>query len=383
MPRTNENNNNNVSNKQKQKKWNSTKAIPIQHSVQMRACYQIAGLRGKKLEQQFPQYARSTIYKHVNMPINDITPHDKRRRNTGRVEKMSSRDKRILRRTLLTLRKDIGHFTSRRVHLESGLEHVSNRTIRRQINKLGFYYLRSRKKGLLSVKDLKLRRKFCRKITRRRLGPEFCRHGISLYLDCTGFVYKKNPMDQATAPTARKWRRINEGLQIGCTARGSKEGVRQARFIVAIAYDKGVILCKQYFGRLSGNTMADIAREHFPSMFERSANPREKQFLQDGCPIQNSVAAKRVYDEIGALVFCIPPRSPDLNPIENVFHLVNMEIRKDTIKRNITEETFPSFSQRVKRLIQRIPKRTINHVIDSMDKRIKMVLRAKGNRIKY
>ena len=66
-------NNNNVSNKQKQKKWNSTKVIPIQHSVQMRTCYQIAGLRGKQLEQQFPQYARSTIYKHVNMPINDIT----------------------------------------------------------------------------------------------------------------------------------------------------------------------------------------------------------------------------------------------------------------------------------------------------------------------
>ena len=60
-----------------------------------------------------------------------------------------------------------------------------------------------------------------------------------------------------------------------------------------------------------------------------------------------------------------------------------MEIQKDTIKRNITGETFTSFSQRVKSLIQRIPKRTISCVIDSMDKRIKMVLRAKGNRIKY
>ena len=83
-------------------------------------------------------------------------------------------------------------------------------------------------------------------------------------------------MDQATAPTACEWTRINEGLQIGCTALGSKEGLRQAWFIVAIAYNKGVILCEQYFGRLSGGTMADIAHEHFPSMFERSANPRSK-----------------------------------------------------------------------------------------------------------
>ena len=90
-----------------------------------------------------------------------------------------------------------------------------------------------------------------------------------------------------------------------------------------------------------------------------------------------------MYDEIGAFIFCILPRSPNLNPIENAFDLVNMEIQKGTIKGNITEETFTLFSQRVKNLIQRIPKRTINRAIDSMGKRIKMVLRAKGNRIKY
>ena len=49
-----------------------------------------------------------------------------------------------------------------------------------------------------------------------------------------------------------------------------------------------------------------------------------KRFVQDGCAIQNSVAMKEVRDEIGAFVFCISPRSPDLNPVENVFHLVNM-----------------------------------------------------------
>lgn len=57
-----------------------------------------------------------------------------------RTEKMNSIDKRIMRRTLLILRKNVGHFTSRDVHLESGLEHVCNRTIRRHISKLGFYY---------------------------------------------------------------------------------------------------------------------------------------------------------------------------------------------------------------------------------------------------
>ena len=115
----------------------------------------------------------------------------------------------------------------------------------------------------------------------------------------------------------------------------------------------------------------------FPFHVRKECQPKSKAVSP------NSIAAKRVHNEIGAFVFCIPPCSSDLNPIENVFHLINMEIQKDTIKRNITGETFTSFSQRVKSLIQRIPKRTISCVIDSMDKRIKMVLRAKGNRIKY
>ena len=150
---------------------------------------------------------------NVNMPINDINLYEKRRKNTGRVEKMTSRDKRILRRTLLTLRKNVGHFTSRRIHLESSLEHVSNRTIHRHINKLRFNQLGSKKKDLLSVKDLKLRRTFCRKITRRRLGPEFWRHGISLYLDGTELVYKINPMDKATAPMEAGQRGTKNWLQ--------------------------------------------------------------------------------------------------------------------------------------------------------------------------
>ena len=138
------------------------------------------------------------------MAINDIAMYEKCRRNIGRVEKMNFRDKRILRRTLLTLRKNVGHFTSRRVHLESGLQYISNCTICRHINKLGFYYLHIRRKGLISVKDLKMRRTFCQKITRRRLGPEFWGHSISLYFESMGFVYKQNPMDQATAPTAHR-----------------------------------------------------------------------------------------------------------------------------------------------------------------------------------
>ena len=75
------------------------------------------------------------------------------------------------------------------------------------MNELGYHYCRSRKKGFMTENDLRLRMKFCRNIKSNNLGINFWRDGISFYFDGTGFIYKKNPMDQATAPNAREWRK--------------------------------------------------------------------------------------------------------------------------------------------------------------------------------
>ena len=130
------------------------------------------------------------------------------------------------------------------MQLEAGLEHVSNRTVRRYMNELGYHYCRSRKKGLMTETDKKLRVAFCRKIYRHKLGLEFWRSGSSFYFDGTGFVYKKNPLDQAFVPGA-EWRMRSEGLTVGCTVKGKKEGNQQAHFMVVIAYEKGAIMCTQ------------------------------------------------------------------------------------------------------------------------------------------
>ena len=42
----------------------------------------------------------------------------------------------------------------------------------------------------------------------------------------------------------------------------------------------------------------------------------------DGCPRQNSKKALKALKDVGALVFKIPPRLPDLNPTKNFFALV-------------------------------------------------------------
>ena len=71
---------------------------------------------------------------------------------------------------------------------------------------------------------------------------------------------------------------------------------------------------------------ADFILHQFPRTFKKNVNPTAKLFLQDGDPSQNSKAAKQALQAVGAAKFSIPPRSPDMNPIENVFNRV-----KDTL----------------------------------------------------
>ena len=143
------------------------------------------------------------------------------------------------------------------------------------------------------------------------------------------------------------------------------------------------MLCEQYEERFTGKYYAEFVRKHFPRAFTNSANPRGKLFLQDGDPRQNSVAAKRALDDVNAKLFSIPPRSPDINPIENLFHLIQSKLDRDALDRNITKETFERFSERVKETMENYPVETIDKIIDSMDGRMTEMIKCNGQRLKY
>lgn len=147
--------------------------ISHEHSAQIRAAYQLSNIRGKSLLHMFPQYSKAAIYKHVKKPLNGEPVFDKRKMNKGRPKKLSIQDERNIVRTIPKLREGVGNFTSKRVQLESGVSHVSNRTIRNVLSKAGYHNLRTRKKGLLHAGDLKSRKKFCQKVRRKKLSQDF------------------------------------------------------------------------------------------------------------------------------------------------------------------------------------------------------------------
>ena len=157
---------------------------------------------------------------------------------------------------------------------------MSNRTVRRCLNKQGYGFMQCRKKGLLYPDDSSKRVKFARKC--KRLSQAFWKKGVSFYLDGAGWAHKTNPASNARTQRTRTWRRRGKGLKLNCTAKGRKErtGGEVAKFVVAIAHGKDVIKCQQYEGNINGDMFFKFIDTYFPEMFYLVLS-------QDGDPSQN------------------------------------------------------------------------------------------------
>lgn len=251
------------------------------------------------------------------------------------------------------------------------------------MNKEGFKYLQARKKGILRKTDLQKRLSFAKKM-KRVFSPKVWKEDINFFLDGVSFAYKSNPLDQGSSPKGRIWRKPGEGLDYGCTAKGKKEGSggKLVKLIVAISYNKGVIDCEQY-EKMSGEFFKSYITRKFPTLFQLAGKPHSKLWIQDGDPSQNSYAAKMALKECDADLLSIPARSPDINPIENLFHLVRRELNRQSLSGNITHETYEQFSSRVSQTFKLFPSESIDNIIESMDKRMNMIISRRGQRIKY
>ena len=91
----------------------------------------------------------------------------------------------------------------------------------------------------------------------------------------------------------------------------------------------------------------------------------------------------RAIEKVGAKVFKIPARSPDLNPIENFSNTITMKLNNDAVEKQITRESINEFSLRVKKTMESFSSDQIDKIIESMDKRITAVIKGRGQRTKY
>ena len=96
------------------------------------------------------------------------------------------------------------------------------------------------------------------------------------------------------------WRFKNESLHTHYSAKGSdvESGGRVANFTVVIAHQKGVGLCKQYEGKINRDMFSDFIKTYFQETFSRRKIPKGKNFLEDGCPVQNSKRQDKLWMQL-------------------------------------------------------------------------------------
>ena len=191
---------------------------------------------------------------------------------------------------------------------------------------------------------------FCRKMKRNNINKDFWTEGLSLYVDCVGFEYKTNPYEYAKTLGSREWGMISEGLDINCTSKGKKEGKTCISFLVGMSYNKGVLLCIPLTQRMCGQYYSELIENYFQETLQKSEKTCNR-VLQDDDPSQNSKIARDELDIQNIKLFSIPARSPDLNPIENLFNQVRQTIKKDSLQKQLQRETKVQFTSRVQDLL--------------------------------
>ena len=128
-----------------------------------------------------------------------------------------------------------------------------------------------------------------------------------------------------------------------------------------------------------------FVKDHFNLTFAK-AGPKANQsriFVMDNDPSQTSIMSMQAIHDIEADFHRLPSRSQDLNPPENVFHIVKEKLDNEAIELKIDHETFDQFKERVLRCFQSIDRSYIDKTIESLPNRIKSIIKLKGGHTKY
>ena len=106
--------------------------------------------------------------------------------------------------------------------------------------------------------------------------------------------------------------------------------------------------------------------------------------MEDGAPYHQGSATSRrnQYEKDGWNGWgpgTWPSNSPDLNPIENLWHRLRTNIRKRKLKPLKKEELIVALKEEWEKLDMQV----VNDLIDSMPRRLQAVIDAKGGSTKY
>ncbi len=130
-------------------------------------------------------------------------------------------------------------------------------------------------------------------------------------------------------------------------------------------------------GNLNGEKYVELLEDHFIDSY-RDSGP-DSVFMQDNASCHTSQVARAYFRQNAVTLLEWPPQSPDLNPIENIWAMLKSKMKK-----------IPGFPRSRAELIARaqtcwaqLEAEKVDNTLNSMPKRMQLVLEARGASIKY
>jgi transposase len=129
-----------------------------------------------------------------------------------------------------------------------------------------------------------------------------------------------------------------------------------------------------YKGRLNSAAYVTLISAVLPQLLNDLSADQDGDwyFQQDNAPCHKAANTIRWFDEQGIQLLPWPPTSPDLNPIENVWSIIDRQLEKMKIN-GIAE-----LEEAIKKIWYSIDKKTWKKLSDSLCERVPKILKQKG-----
>ena len=281
-------------------------------------------------------------------------------RKCGRPRKTTTRENRLICREV----KSNSATSSRQIKESLSLD-VSSRTIRRRLNEEGIHSYFAKKKPLISERNRRKRLAFAKK----HITKPSSFWDTVVWTDESKFELVSNKRRK------RVWYKSSERLKKQNIQSTVKFGGGSCMTWGCFSA-KGVGNLVKIEGRVTGASYVNILQNNLSDSVSKMSL-EAFVFQQDNDPKHTSRIAQQYFTENNIDKMEWPPQSPDLNPIENLWSILDDKV---PIERRTNMETFWIALTEV---WSNIPISTLENLVKSIPRRLRDVIDNKGGATKY
>lgn len=283
----------------------------------------------------------------------------------GRKRKTSKTDDRAILLAVKSDRKISAVQVARRLR-ESANVNITAQTVRNRLHESNFNSRIARKKPFLHKRHIDARLKF---------AQAHISKPISFWKKILWSDESKFNLQSSDGPT-KVWRQTGEAYRLSCMRGTVKFGGGNVMVWGSMAAN-GVGRLEFIDTTMNAQLYCQILDDHLFQSADKLSMPPDFIFQQDNDPKHTAKLTKAYFEENGVQVLDWPAQSPDLNPIEHLWEMLENKIgdrrlkSKDQLKAALTTAWGQLDAQHIRNLVE------------SMPRRLAAVIKAKGGPTKY